>query len=725
MVNISYRDILSYLDENKEKPFINPEKPGISNEEKNKYLLMQQHGQIVVDGLSKIANRCGALYGLNHVTADQWLSSSRTKTRNKLCVHLKYRGYADSPISISIVVEKNSSFSRYKVCLDIKNDGVSKEILEKYHTHLDMPLEDGMFHVAGSNKWGNPDTISDSIDKMKDMAAHKIKVQPCIYIETASNKTNDEYEAEILAALKKIIPFYKHVIDNEGGDFEMSDMSFDKNMILYGPPGTGKTYSTAIYAVAICDGLDLETVKAMKYEDVITRYRELVSEGRVAFTTFHQSYGYEEFIEGIKPIVTIDEDDEDKSDVQYAVTPGVFKSFCEEATSPQNAIMAADYGLNSNPNIWKVSLGGANENSTRIECINNNHIRIGWDAYGEAITDETDFSTDGGKKVINAFINRMRTGDIVLSCFNSTTIDAIGVVTGEYEWHDEYQHYKRLRNVNWLIKDIKENIMDITGGTPMTLSTVYRFKNITLNDIIKIVEKYRAVAPIDDTTEKNYVFVIDEINRGNISKIFGELITLIEDTKRAGMDEQASAILPYSGDKFSVPSNVYILGTMNTADRSIALMDTALRRRFQFVEMMPDANVLRAIGANKVADLDIAEMLEKINERITFLYDREHTIGHAFFTKLAKAPNIQTLASIFEKSVIPLLQEYFYEDYQKIQLVLGDNGKKDPKTKFILDDKVEFKNIFKGHAEDIDLPEKKYTINKAAFLNIESYKQII
>ena len=387
--------------------------------------------------------------------------------------------------------------------------------------------------------------------------------------------------------------------------------------------------------------------------------------------------------------------------------------------------MAADYGLNSNPNIWKVSLGGANENSTRIECINNNHIRIGWDAYGEAITDETDFSTDGGKKVINAFINRMRTGDIVLSCFNSTTIDAIGVVTGEYEWHDEYQHYKRLRNVNWLIKDIKENIMDITGGTPMTLSTVYRFKNITLNDIIKIVEKYRAVAPIDDTTEKNYVFVIDEINRGNISKIFGELITLIEDTKRAGMDEQASAILPYSGDKFSVPSNVYILGTMNTADRSIALMDTALRRRFQFVEMMPDANVLRAIGANKVADLDIAEMLEKINERITFLYDREHTIGHAFFTKLAKAPNIQTLASIFEKSVIPLLQEYFYEDYQKIQLVLGDNGKKDPKTKFILDDKVEFKNIFKGHAEDIDLPEKKYTINKAAFLNIESYKQII
>lgn len=165
---------------------------------------------------------------------------------------------------------------------------------------------------------------------------------------------------------------------------------------------------------------------------------------------------------------------------------------------------------------------------------------------------------------------------------------------------------------------------------------------------------------------------------------------------------------------------------MNTADRSIALMDTALRRRFQFVEMMPDADVLRDIGADKVDDLDVAAMLEKINERITFLYDREHTIGHAFFTKLAKAPTIETLKAIFEKSVIPLLQEYFYEDYQKIQLVLGDNGKTDPSTKFILDEEVKVKNIFKGNTDDVvDLPDKKYTINADAFDNLESYKQII
>ncbi|HAR88022.1 MAG TPA: hypothetical protein DDY36_07065 [Ruminococcaceae bacterium] len=187
-----------------------------------------------------------------------------------------------------------------------------------------------------------------------------------------------------------------------------------------------------------------------------------------------------------------------------------------------------------------------------------------------------------------------------------------------------------------------------------------------------------------------------------------------------------SSILPYSGKPFSVPSNVYIIGTMNTADRSIALMDTALRRRFQFVEMMPNTDILRNIGADHIDDLDVAKMLDVINERITFLYDREHTIGQALFTKLKDNPNIETLASIFRKSVMPLLQEYFYEDYQKIQLVLGDNGKTESSHKFIIDEKVKVKSIFKGYVDDVvDLPEYKYTINESAFMNLEAYKEII
>jgi 5-methylcytosine-specific restriction protein B len=222
------------------------------------------------------------------------------------------------------------------------------------------------------------------------------------------------------------------------------------------------------------------------------------------------------------------------------------------------------------------------------------------------------------------------------------------------------------------------------------------------------------------------VFIIDEINRGNISKIFGELITLIEDTKRKGEAEEMTAVLPYSHDEFSVPNNVYILGTMNTADRSIALMDTALRRRFSFVEMMPESEVLNALGVGTITDgtdeLNVSAMFEIINKRIEYLYDREHMIGHAFFIKLKDDPSVETLAMIFKKNVIPLLQEYFYEDYAKIQYVLGDNQKENS-LKFILDEPLEMREIFNG-TPDIDLPEKTYRIQEEAFHNILSYKAI-
>lgn len=179
----------------------------------------------------------------------------------------------------------------------------------------------------------------------------------------------------------------------------------------------------------------------------------------------------------------------------------------------------------------------------------------------------------------------------------------------------------------------------------------------------------------------NRVFIIDEINRGNISKIFGELITLIEPTKRIGASEQLRASLPYSGQKFGVPDNVYIIGTMNTADRSIARIDAALRRRFSFVEMLPESAILKDI---LVDGIDIAEMLDTLNKRITVLLDREHTIGHSYFLSLKTDPSIERLAAIFENEIIPLLQEYFYDDYEKIQLVLGDNQKPDDSTRFIV-----------------------------------------
>lgn len=321
------------------------------------------------------------------------------------------------------------------------------------------------------------------------------------------------------------------------------------NTILYGPPGTGKTYNSIKYAVDTVDTkFNQDGLKI--YTDYIEKFNELKKVGQITFTTFHQSYGYEEFIEGIKPNLS----DNSEKKISYEIEEGVFKKCCEEA--------------------------------------------------------------------------RGKSG--------------------------------------------------------------------------------------------NYVFIIDEINRGNISKIFGELITLIEDSKREGELEAMSVILPYSKEKFSVPKNVYILGTMNTADRSISLMDTALRRRFEFIEMMPDEDLLDKVVVEE--DIKIHKMLKIMNQRIEALYDREHTLGHAFFMppKNEEKVTINQLESIFKNKIIPLLQEYFYEDYEKIMLVLGINPQNTDDSKFISVKSND--GLFKNNP-DIYL-NTTYQINNKAFENPENYRNI-
>lgn len=509
--------------------------------------------------------------------------------------------------------------------------------------------------------------------------------------------------------LSKFDPYY------EEGENEMTNVP--KNTILYGPPGTGKTYNTVVYAVAVIENKSVESIKAEPYSAVFERYNTYKNDGLIEFTTFHQSYGYEEFIEGIKPILENDADEQ--CDVKYTIEDGLFKAFCNKSSVPVAKKANRELGLNKTPTIWKVSLWSTGDNPTRTECLENGHIRIGWDDYGAEITEDTDFSEQGGKKVLNAFISRMKIGDIVFSCYSSTTIDAIGVVTGDYEWcGEQYEDgLNRRRKVNWIVKGINEDIVDINGGSTMTLSTVYRLKNIAISDAMAIIEKY---LPSTAEEKKNHVFIIDEINRGNISKIFGELITLIEPSKRLGQAEGMKAKLPYSQQLFGVPDNVYIIGTMNTADRSIATIDTALRRRFRFKEMMPDATVLNDIS---VEDISIADMLTRMNKRIAVLYDREHTIGHAYFIPLRDNPTIEQLAEIFENAIVPLLQEYFYEDYEKIRLVLGDNNKENKEEQFIVAAENDYEELF-GSA-DVGFDDTlSYEINRAAFDNIEAYRSI-
>lgn len=431
-------------------------------------------------------------------------------------------------------------------------------------------------------------------------------VELCYIIhDPKRSKTEEQLRQEFKKAVELLMPYYKYVLEipdsncpklrnpqittsteektpflqsEEEGKNSVSDSTdelrdskkepeqpapnFDHNLILYGPPGTGKTYKTAIYAVTICDGEEA-AVALLKagYSHIMERYTELKKQGRIGFTTFHQSYGYEDFVDAIRPVL-----DGASAQIGYEKKPGIFREFCENARSKK----------------------------------------------------------------------------------------------------------------------------------------------------------------------KPCVFIIDEINRGNIAKIFGELITLIEESKR----DVASVILPNSRVEFSVPSNVYIIGTMNTADRSIAMMDTALRRRFRFEEIQPSTQALREMEADKVfgdpdengnqVTIDVAAMLDVINRRIEVLHDREHTIGHAYFTGLTgENATFENLRKIFKKSVLPLLQEYFFDDYYKIRLVLGDNGKA-PEQQFVQEEVINYSSLFAGKPDEdrVLLPEIRYIINEKAFSDPESYIKI-
>ncbi|MBF1214064.1 MAG: AAA family ATPase [Fusobacterium periodonticum] len=509
---------------------------------------------------------------------------------------------------------------------------------------------------------------------------------------------------------------------NGGDEKENMKKEFDKNVIFYGPPGTGKTYTTAKRAVEICKNESEEDL--IDYSEIMKKYNELKENNRIEFITFHQSYGYEEFIEGIKPVVSNEDyESEDESenkqelktnikienDIKYDVVDGIFKEFCDNA---RKAIIETHDNDDVSPEaiVWKVTV----RNNVIKDCFENSRVRIDWN-----------FDDAGAV----GFVEEVKKGDIIITTDGSRTrINGIAVVTDDKGYTlDKEKRDTTTRNVKWLAKNIDENIKNINKEKMLHRRTVARVPNMKVEDIIKLAKEKEPEELSKIVIKENkepYVFIIDEINRGNISKIFGELITLIETTKRAGKEECISTKLPYSKEEFTVPDNVYIIGTMNTADRSIALMDTALRRRFKFEEMLPNYDLLKDVFVeDEGVKVNIGAMLKVINERIEYIYDREHTIGHAVFLELKENNNIDKLENIFKKSVIPLLQEYFYEDYEKIRLILGDNAK-DEDEQFIFAESIKPKDVFEGDIGDIDIPDKKYIIKHENFRNIMAYKNI-
>lgn len=437
-----------------------------------------------------------------------------------------------------------------------------------------------------------------------------------------------------------------------------------KNIVLYGAPGTGKTYDVPELAVRLCDPAFMAAEPSR--EEIVSRYNQLKTEKRIAFTTFHQSLDYEDWIEGLRPVVN------ENNQVTYEIESGIFKKLCEEAERP--VVKDKQVGISDNAVVWKVSLAGTGDNPVRSDCMKNSYIRIGWDGYGPVISDETDWSVYNGegKQILDAYINKMKIGDIVMSCYSSQTIDAIGVVAGEYEFEDKFPNYKRVRRVNWLVKNINENIVEMNDGKTMTLGTVYRLNSITLDNVKSILEKYDTSSKMEEN-DKAYVMVIDELNRGNVSKVFGELITLLEADKRKGRINAESVVLPYSKKGFHIPNNVYLIATMNTADRSLGSLDYAIRRRFAFIAEKPfglevdgfDEELFELVSSLFVKNFDEYKesgwdqtMKLEPADTLSEEYKPEDVwIGHSYFLMQDEEGEDNTSNRLLYE-IIPLLEEY-------------------------------------------------------------------
>lgn len=498
------------------------------------------------------------------------------------------------------------------------------------------------------------------------------------------------------------------------------------NQILYGPPGTGKTYSTIDAALEVLDRGYLHQHRSNRAA-LKARFDALAQEGRIEFVTFHQSFSYEDFVEGLRAKLN------DDGQLEYSVEPGVFKRICDDA---RPVIATGAVKVQPNARVWKISIAGSGPSPTKSYCLEHNEARLGSGATGD-LTQNPERNSyyqaqgSGDRGTQRYFAEEMAVGDIVLCIHSAHAIAAVGVVTGDYRYEAPEQmpesvisDYQHVRPVQWLYKDLELPIEPINDGKSFTLKTVYQMNRLSWADLQRYMES-KGCQPVAGSAQraeaaKPHVLVIDEINRGNISRIFGELITLIESSKRAGADEALEVVLPYSKKPFSVPSNVYLIGTMNTADRSLTGLDVALRRRFEFREIPPRPGELKGIN---VEGVEIDRLLDTMNQRIEALLDRDHRLGHAYFMPLREQRTLARLEQIFRNQVLPLLQEYFFDDWQRIQWVLNDHRKAED-FRFVRAAVADVAGLF-GIDVNVTRSAQTWTINDLAFKQAQSYLGII
>lgn len=423
------------------------------------------------------------------------------------------------------------------------------------------------------------------------------------------------------------------------------------NQILYGPPGTGKTYNTINKALEILG----ENTNGKTRQEIKELFEEKLREGQIVFTTFHQSMSYEDFIEGIKPV----EPEKEGDPVIYRIESGIFRNLCIEAS---------------------FAIAQLRESKVTEDVLD---FSILYDNFAESVEEKilngqkVELDTKAGGSVMVEGISQK--GNFIIKHHDGTRTYTVSKARLT-------KLYSAIKNLND-VSNINDQFREIIGGSNSSaywsvLNAIQKEKpvetiskdsrNYTLDEKKEVVFSLTKA----DYTNKNgkpYVLIIDEINRGNVSQIFGELITLIEDDKRLGKEEFLEVVLPYSKERFGVPANLYIIGTMNTADRSVEALDAALRRRFCFEEMPSRPELIVTDGKLKniggiLGEINLSEMLITINNRIEKLLDKDHLIGHSYFISVS---NLRELKRAFQNKIIPLLQEYFFGDYGKIGLVLG------------------------------------------------------
>lgn len=474
------------------------------------------------------------------------------------------------------------------------------------------------------------------------------------FSEYSKNKSNDRPRA--ILGNKNYIKFLNQYFENnenpENNVNNNNNVKMELNQILYGPPGTGKTYSTINKALFILDPKNHEDLHSKNRKELKERFESYIKNEQIVFTTFHQSMSYEDFIEGIKPQTK-------NGKVTYAVEDGVFKSLVKKALVEY--IRKEDVALETNS----------------FDTLYNDFVKSIKPLEGKK---EGTFTTKTGVEIM--LVEASKTSIQVKYVWSNNKKEAEGV--NIFTVSKEKLKKVLLEEMDpSKIKNLKIELHPLIGHIHCELFAVYKkfYEFVTTSKGVietlhydydelsfeEVKEQFDLLSEdeIRQKVVKPYIIIIDEINRGNVSQIFGELITLIEEDKRLGKEEVIELTLPYSKEKFGVPSNVYIIGTMNTADRSVEALDAALRRRFCFEEMPPLYNLDGL--QNDIAGYQVSQVLKTINSRIEKLIDKDHAIGHSYLLNKDK----DSVVDSFYKNIIPLLQEYFFGDYGKLGLVLG------------------------------------------------------